>query len=243
MFGVNALIAGCLVLNMMHVRTDFPAKEGNVQPMEETETRDTAGTLRPWLMATVQPDKRGSNMGNKNLDAAVQYLKKGYSVIPLNPSENDDIGKKPFIPWTEFQKRKPTENEIISWWAKWPSAMIGLICGQISGFMVMDTDNQEQDKELQSYFPDNLVMPIAMTPRGGKHYYFKYADGVRNSNGTSGYAFHVRGEGGYIVAPPSERTRKGKYQWIGGLDLEHASLVDAPMQLIKILLKIGRAHV
>jgi len=176
-------------------------------------------------------------MENKNLAEALLYMEKGYSVIPLNPSENDDIGKKPFVEWAEFQKRKPTKNEITSWWSKWPSAMIGLICGQISGFMVMDTDTQEQDKELRSYFLDSLVTPIAMTPRGGKHYYFKYADGVRNSNGTSGYTFHVRGEGGYIAAPPSERTRKGKYQWVGALDLKHIPLSNAPPALIKILLK------
>ena len=179
-------------------------------------------------------------MENKTLAFALDYLQKGYSVIPLKPSENDDIGKKPYIfSWIEFQTRKPTTEEINEWWSKWPNAMIGLVCGQMAGFMVMDTDSKEQDDELQGYFSEGILTPIAITPSGGKHYYFKYASGVRNSNGTSGYKFHVRGEGGYVVAPPSVRIKKGQYRWVDGLELDSMTLAEAPEPLVNILLKQG----
>ena len=66
---------------------------------------------------------------------ALAYLAKGYSVIPLRVGD-----KRPAISWSEYQKRKPTEDEVKGWWAQWPDANIALVTGAVSGLWVLDVD-------------------------------------------------------------------------------------------------------
>jgi hypothetical protein len=57
----------------------------------------------------------------------------------------------------------------------------------------------------------------ARTGGGGAHLFFGYPPGreeVPNSAGVLGPGLDVRGEGGYVVVPPS-RTR-GAYGWVDG---------------------------
>lgn len=57
----------------------------------------------------------------QQLENALKYLEKGFSVIPIKPN------KKPYISWEEFQARRATREEIIEWWKRWPVAMIGVV--------------------------------------------------------------------------------------------------------------------
>lgn len=72
------------------------------------------------------------------LDAALNYLKKGFSLIPVNPAN-----KKPFTKWEEFQKHRPTSDEISLWWKDHPKAMVGIVTGKLSGLCVVDIDEPE----------------------------------------------------------------------------------------------------
>lgn len=164
------------------------------------------------------------------LSNALQYLSRGFCPIPIKPN------KKPYIVWEEFQKRRPTEDEVRQWWTKWPQAMIGIVTGSISGIDVIDTDNQEADEELQSYLSDSFVCPTQRTPGGGKHYLFAHAEGIRNSNDRSPFKFHVRGEGGYFIAAPSENGNGGRYQWLEGLSIEEVAPPPMPNTLYNSLI-------
>ena len=44
---------------------------------------------------------------------------------------------------------------------------------------------------------------IHSTLSGGRHYLFRHADGVRNGAGKLAPGIDVRGEGGYVIMPPS----------------------------------------
>jgi putative DNA primase/helicase len=62
------------------------------------------------------------------------------------------------------------------------------------------------------------LLPETLTVRtggGGMHAYFKYpaGSGIRNTAGRVGFGLDVRGEGGYVLAPPS-RTDKGSYTFL-----------------------------
>ena len=96
---------------------------------------------------------------SKILDAALEYEKAGLSVIPINPSN-----KKPLINWKPYQTQRATLDEIWTWWEQFPLAMIGLVTGPISGFMVLDGDSPEQIKTIKSLLPDGLVTPISKIP-------------------------------------------------------------------------------
>ena len=65
------------------------------------------------------------------------------------------------------------------------------------------------------------------TGGGGIHVFFRYPGSteIRNSAGLLGPGLDVRGEGGYIVVPPS-RTQ-GPYEWVDRSPLAEASwLID-----------------
>lgn len=169
-------------------------------------------------------------MQNGFLQAALNYTRRGFSVIPIRPD------KKPFIPWTEYQKRKTTPEEIREWAAKYPGAKIGIITGEISGILVIDCDTREGYEEIQKLLPDALLFPIARTPRGGWHLWFTYPAGSKITVGTGimpGVDF--RGEGGYIIAPPSVNGDGKGYTWEKGLALGEVEPPPAPACLYNIL--------
>ena len=76
---------------------------------------------------------------------AAEYVERGWSVIPLR-------GKRPAIPsWTEYQTRRPTQDEIRSWFSNSSGSTppnIGIVTGSISGLVVVDCDtaNSIHDK-------------------------------------------------------------------------------------------------
>lgn len=155
------------------------------------------------------------NEVNKMLSAALKYQQMGFSVVPMGAMvvSKNEIKKFPRVKeWKPYQNTKASEEEIEKWWAKWPDALIGVICGRISGIIAIDTDTKEGDEELQSLLPENLVIPVCTTPRGGKHYIFKYKDGIETSNGT--HSFEVKSDGAIIILPPSKIPDSKGYQWM-----------------------------
>ena len=68
-----------------------------------------------------------------------------------NPLSDDEIYekyvtrvcKRAMIGWTPFQKRLPTEQEVSTWFGKWPDANIGIVTGEISNLVVFDLDSED----------------------------------------------------------------------------------------------------
>ena len=61
-------------------------------------------------------------MTKTKLDAALEYLERGWSIIPIKPE-----GKRPAIKWREYQDRLPTEDEVNGWWGQWPNYDIAIV--------------------------------------------------------------------------------------------------------------------
>lgn len=134
----------------------------------------------------------------------------GYSVIPVGKD------KKPLVKsWLEYQKRRATDEELASWWSE-EGAQIGIVTGRISNLSVVDIDQPDGEKLLLGISPDIASGIVVLTPRGGKHLYFAYAEGIRNRAGAIP-GTDLRGEGGYVVAPPSVGMNGKRYDWVDGL--------------------------
>lgn len=74
--------------------------------------------------------------------------------------------------------------------------------------------------------------PCVKTGSGGRHYYFQYPDHpVKNKAGIFP-GIDIRGDGGYVVAPPSLHASGNRYEWIVGLDVP---LAEAPNWLLQAL--------
>jgi putative DNA primase/helicase len=157
------------------------------------------------------------------LSIAKEYVKRGFSVIPLQQR-----GKKPALPsWREFQGRRATEEELNSWFGNGSCKNIGIIAGTISELVILDADSAEAVEWCEANLPQT---PSVNTARG-RHYYFRYKDGIRNSVNVNGMELDVRGEGGYVVAPPSVHETGVSYLWVDGKSLDDVALADFPTEL------------
>lgn len=150
-----------------------------------------------------------------NLDHALTYARQGWRVVPVPPGR-----KVPTI--TAWQREGTTdEARIRHWWTNSPDHGIGIVCGPASGLWVLDVDiadGKHGDDTLQDLIDAYGPLPAThevITGSGGRHYYFAWdptAD-IRNSaSGTLGPGLDVRGEGGFVVAPPSLHANGQRYE-------------------------------
>jgi hypothetical protein len=76
--------------------------------------------------------------GSTWFKVARAYLQRGWSVAPQLPG-----GKKPCVKWKPYQVRRPTEDELGTWFRTWPTAGIAVVLGKVSGLFVVDVDGPE----------------------------------------------------------------------------------------------------
>jgi Bifunctional DNA primase/polymerase, N-terminal/AAA domain len=165
------------------------------------------------------------------LQAALSYAARGWLIFPCDPRT-----KRPV---TEHGLHDATkdENQIRAWWTRWPGAMIGMRTGPESGVWVTDLDVGEGVdgvSALERLAEDKEAIPETITtrtPRGGRHLFFKWVDGIRNSAGKISDGVDVRGEGGYVILPPSRRSDGKHYEAV--IDCSEPSA--APQWLAKLV--------
>jgi DNA-binding transcriptional ArsR family regulator len=118
-------------------------------------------------------------------------------------------------------------DQIRAWWRRWPDANIGVPTGKRSGILALDVDHPTALDALEDEH-GKLTTRTHSTGSGGMHLLFVYppSQEIRNSAGKLGEHLDVRGEGGYIIAPPSHTTRP--YQLLDDLPL-----ADTPAWLIE----------
>ena len=165
---------------------------------------------------------------NEFLRAALAYATRGLSVIPIQPRE-----KKPLAPWEPSQSRRATEDEINSWWSKWPDANIGIVTGAISELVVIDLDSAEAKEMLKELFPtfDLATVPRSRTGKGWQLFFKHPGTPIQNRAGIIP-GLDVRGDGGYVVAPPSIHPNGKVYKWQVPLTGE---LPKLPVDLFKLI--------
>lgn len=160
-------------------------------------------------------------INNELLSKALEYLNSGFNVIPIG------VDKKPLIKWTKFQTQRPSENDVREWFNNLKNiAGIAIITGAISGVVVVDVEKGGKIDDLPK---------TVMSQSGGDgfHLYYKYDPQcpIRNDTRTR-YLTDIRGNGGYIIAPPSLHKSGKKYTWLTPMNREN--LADFPSWLLGI---------
>jgi len=166
-----------------------------------------------------QPSDRESSTA---LAYARFYLSKGFSVIPVIKGT-----KKPaLLSWKEFQGRHATDEEVQKWFGNGSHNSIGIVTGVISGIAVVDLDSQEAVKFAKTQnFPPT---PLVKTGKG-YHAYYRYTEGVRNFQRRDDLpGIDLRGDGGFVVAPPSIHASGHSYHWEEGKGLDDLPLAELP---------------
>src|SRR6266404_1667330 len=154
--------------------------------------------------------------------------------IPVFPCKLDKT------PWTEHGFKDATDdaNEVCELWKRRPAASIGMPTGTVSGLIVVDIDPRHGgDKSLAELEEKYGPLPPTLeskTGGGGRHLFFwcRGAE-IRNSVGKIGPGIDVRGEGGYVVLPPSAHPSGNFYEWID----EGHSPIDMPAWLERLVIE------
>ena len=82
--------------------------------------------------------------------------------------------------------------------------LVGVPTGEASGFDALDLDYRHRAFEWEAMHAERLgVTRVHGTGGGGRHYLWRHAPGVRNSAGRVAQGIDVRGDGGYVIFPPS----------------------------------------
>lgn len=157
-----------------------------------------------------------SNPTNMMRRAALKIAGKGKPVFPCKLDKAPHYEKNVL----EHGCLDATTNpcRITAWWNKWPEANIGIPTGKASRLLVIDFDTYKTGAMTVEEFEEKygIISHTAMvrTGSGGLQAYFVYPEGeeIRNSAGLLGSHVDVRGEGGYVVTPPSVTT--GRYERI-----------------------------
>ncbi len=160
---------------------------------------------------------------------ALSYLELGMNVLPVNSN------KQPKLPsWKRYQNVGVTEKNVKTWWEKWPDASIAIITGKISNVVVIDIDSEEGLKHLEPYLEQKTL--TCVTGGGGQHLYFQHPGGEVPNVVELLPGVDVRGDGGYVVVPPSHHQSGRRYYWLDP-DVDIAPL---PQKLLQLILKRGR---
>lgn len=141
-------------------------------------------------------------MSNVMLDAALAYAARGWHVFPLS-----DHTKIPIKGSAGVDDATVDRGQIHHWWTEHPNSNIGISCGP-SGLVVLDLDDYKDGADATAWLASHPELEDTMSVRtgsGGTHYYFLAPRGSDVGNGTSKIHDYVdhRGQGGYVLAPPS----------------------------------------
>jgi Bifunctional DNA primase/polymerase, N-terminal len=123
-----------------------------------------------------------------------------------------------------FTNAATTAGEIEQWWRRWPNANIGIRTGAASGIVVIDIDTRHGGMRsltelMRRHDPLPADTPRVRTGSGGWHLFFRHPGSpVPNSAGRLGPGVDVRGDGGYVIAPPSRHVSGRAYRWEIGPD-------------------------
>ena len=179
---------------------------------------------------------------------AQSYARHGWPVFPLWPIHHgrcacpdhscDAVGKHPVPP--NWQHTIASAVSVDSAWApRFGERGIGLACGERAGMWVLDVDpghgGAKALGELQAEYgqlPDSLRV---ITGGAGMHVYFAWPDdglALTNANGLPA-GLDVRGDGGYVVLPPSLHASGRRYEW--AIPPKAGKLEPAPGWLLELV--------
>ena len=172
------------------------------------------------------------NTRNTRLAAALAYARRGWAVHPVRPGD-----KRPLL--KDWPHQATTDPKTIEeWWARWPAANVALACGP-SRLFVVDLDVKAGAAGPASWANlaarlglGDLLTPTGRTPSGGRHLFFAAPDPpLGNSTGRLGPGIDTRGEGGYVLLPPSARGDGKAYTW----EISPTEQDPCPLQVARLV--------
>ena len=144
-------------------------------------------------------------------EAAINYAAKGWSVFPCQPRGKTPATSRGVLDATADAAR------IKTWWRAIPNCNIGVATGAASGFFVLDIDGEDGEASLRNLEGEHGKLPatVEVITGKGRHCYFRIDEHgtIKNSASQIAPGVDVRGDGGYVLAPPSIHPSGRAYVW------------------------------
>jgi hypothetical protein len=164
-------------------------------------------------------------------ETAQRYLARGWCILPLRARS-----KRPLVSWEPLQSALPSVEQVVDWFRRWPDANIGIVTGEISNLVVLDIDPKHGGdaslERLERRFGPLPTTIEATTGGGGRHLYFAHPGGLTRNRTGLAQGIDLRGDGGYIVAPPSIHPSGRPYAWAAGRSPEEVALAALPRWIL-----------
>ena len=180
------------------------------------------------------------------LDWAAMYHSYGLQVVPAMHPNSGGQWKRPAIKWREHENELVNGDTVVSWFPRSATAQMGIITGKCSGIFVVDLDTHKGPSAMQWWngllaVENNgmdLETAIVTTGGGGKQYYFKTPDFWTPPTNKTAIGVDIRGQGGFVMAPPSLHESGREYVWDAGCEPWDTGLLEAPQWLCDAIDKL-----
>ena len=171
---------------------------------------------------------------NMFLDAALYYAGMGIAVFPCKPGRKTPACDNGFLDATTDEAR------IRTWWAQIPRANVAMATGKVSGVFVVDIDPRHGgDESLIDLVAQHGPLPEtaeALTGGGGRHIFIAHPGGhISCSQSAVAPGIDIKGDGGYVVLPPSVHPNGEAYAWEISSDIADVRPAECPDWLVALI--------
>jgi Bifunctional DNA primase/polymerase, N-terminal len=183
--------------------------------------------------ASNQVIESGGRLADLLVAQALEYSRLGLAVIPTRPNT-----KRPAEKWKMYQTITPTPDQVIASFNRHPDTTgIAIIAGMGSGnLVILDPDNRNAFNMIR----DRLTLPTWIVSRafqkgdphyGGGHIYLRATQPIRTCKRG---AIDIKGQGGYVLAPPSKHPTGAIYTTIAGSPESIATVDIASLNWLEV---------
>jgi hypothetical protein len=223
-----------------------PQSEGNCMTLS-LHGNAQSNSNQPPSADTPSPHPPGSPC----LDAALDYLERGWPVIPVCSPDHagcipsyhrhneDRRGKVPLIHWRRFTGRLPTVQEVRDWWARWPNANVGMPLAPGFNLIGVDIDGPEGWERLVALIGDEPPDTLEFRTGGnGRRLIYRW-DGAypfpTRHVSNPGKLLSFLAGGAQTVMPPSLHRSGRLYLWPAGREPGKVEIASIPRALVDAL--------
>ncbi len=199
------------------------------------------GTPESFEPGQGEPDTRTMK------EHALGYAARGWKIFPIwwvkdgvcackKGAMCDRPGKHPIselVP-NGFKNASGDPGTIDEWWTRYPNANIAVATGAVSNLVVLDIDGPKGEEQVIGLDLPPTVAAKSGREGGGRHLYYEHPGfPVKSDSAILGTNTKVdsRGDGGYIILPPSNHESGNLYEWT--VPPDEAGIAKAPDWLIE----------
>jgi len=143
----------------------------------------------------------------------------GWSVLPVRPRSKAPLYDPSLGLCHGRNDATADPDHVEAIWSRYPDAGVAVTTGAESSIVVLDVDPRNGGDESWVEFEAEMgtidLGPVSLTGGGGSHSFFAHPGApipCRNNLGRY-RGIDLKGDGGYIIAPPSIHPSGGTYRW------------------------------